>query len=103
MDLGLTHVKMEKLKVRDMEETNVFVDDFHTGSADFDAHVEALATLLERGRSRGVQRRITKCHFCLPKTALIGCEVSAAGRLPDPRKVQAFKDWPAVQGLQDLV
>ena len=87
----------------DLEETSIFVDDFHTGSATFEDHVAAMEKLLTRGREHGVQWRLSKCFFCQPKVVLIGFEMSEAGRLPDPAKVAALKAWPQEETLSDVV
>ena len=87
----------------DLEATSVFVDDFHTGSKTFEEHIADLKELLERGRQHGVQWRLSKCHFFQPKVRLIGFEMSEAGRLPDPEKVTALRNWPVEESLSDVV
>ena len=67
----------------------MFVDDFHTASDTFEGHVQAIKALLERGRAHGVEWRLTKCHWCQPKVVLVGFEISAEGRKPDPSKFEA--------------
>ena len=86
----------------DLESTSVFVDDFHTSNETFEDHVEAVKALLERGRQHGVEWRLSKCHWCQPKVVLVGFEISAEGRRPDPSKVEALKNWPKEQELADL-
>ena len=86
----------------DLECTNIFVDDFHTGTLSFEEHLDTLKELLSRGRARGVQWRATKCHFCHAKVVLIGFEVSVEGRRPDPKKVEALKQWPKEESLADV-
>ena len=80
----------------------MFVDDFHTASDTFEEHVKAVKTLLERGRLHGVEWRLSKCHWCQPKVVLVGFEISAEGRRPDPSKVEALYNWPKETELADL-
>ena len=75
----------------DLEQSSIFVDDFHTGSPTFEEHLASLVALLERGRHHGVQWRLSKCVFCQTRVVLIGFEVSDKARTPDPAKVAALE------------
>ena len=85
-----------------LENTNVYVDDFHTGTMTCEEHIETLIEMFERGREHGVQWKITKCKWVHKKVILVGFECSKAGRKPDPEKVAQLEKWPLQDGLGDL-
>ena len=85
-----------------LEDTNIYIDDFHTANKTFEEHIDSLVKLLGRGREHGVQWRLSKCRFCQEEVTLVGFNVSSKGRTPDPTKVTALREWPWPEGISDL-
>jgi hypothetical protein len=72
----------------------VFLDDIIVVSQDFETHMNALETVLNRLRTAGLTVSAEKCQFCRPQLRYLGYVVDQYGLRPDPEKVQAILDVP---------
>ena len=68
----------------------------------FDAHVQALALVLERLQEYGLAMGAAKTHLARTSVRFLGHIVSAQGIHPDPGKVKAIREMPLPQSRKEL-
>ena len=65
-------------------------------------HDEALLRVLQRAREYNIKLNKDKMQLHLPELVYIGHRVSTAGIKPDPAKVAAIKQMPALKSVPDV-
>lgn len=80
----------------------VYLDDIIIFSADFDSHLERLATVFSRLRWARLKLRADKCFFFRREVSFLGHVVSGHGIAMQPDKVQAVRDWPTPTNLGEM-
>lgn len=70
----------------------VYLDDILIHSPDEETHKKHLAEVFKRLAHAGLTLRSSKCHIGMRNVH--DMFFSGAGMTPDPRKVDAIKEWP---------
>ena len=106
---GFLHVKLsEESSFLGIDGVAVLADDiliFGKGDNMKEAqcqHDEALLRVLQRAREYNIKLNKDKMQLHLPELVYIGHRVSAAGIKPDPAKVAAIKQMPALKSVPDV-
>ena len=79
-----------------------YIDDILCFSNSFDDHVEHLDKILEKLGDAGLQLQPPKCFFCRNTFEILGFVASADGIKPDPRKVEAIKNYPEPKSPKEI-
>ena len=80
-----------------------YFDDIVTYSdADFDKHLENLATVLETLRKANLTVRLEKCKFAMTEIDFVGHVVTGGTVKPDPHKLDAILEFPAPTNVTHL-
>ena len=85
-----------------LEHTSTMVDDNCIASNTFSEHVEHVKAFLRRCRTHGITLSPTKMVFAQQEVKFLGCNISAAGAAPDPKKLNAIAHFPAPTSRTDL-
>jgi hypothetical protein len=72
----------------------VYLDDIVVYSRSLDEHVQGLRGVLGRLRGANLKVKLEKCTFAQPQLRALGHIVDKNGVLPDPKQVQAVRDFP---------
>ncbi|KZR97897.1 Uncharacterized protein APZ42_006975, partial [Daphnia magna] len=72
----------------------VYLDDIEVYSRSFDEHVQGLRGVLGRLRGANLKVKVEKCKFAQPQLRALGHIVDKNGVSPDPKQVQAVRDFP---------
>lgn len=72
----------------------VYLDDVIIFSKDFETHLQDVEKVFNRLAEANLSVKGAKCSFAQPVVKYLGHIVSRAGISPDPKKVQAIKDFP---------
>ena len=84
----------------------VYLDDVLVASDSEQQHIEDLHTVFTRLKNFGLVIRLEKCVFGVSAIDFLGHNVSKAGSVPLPSKVDAIKDFPRpklVKNLQEFL
>ena len=79
-----------------------YVDDILVYSNNFETHLQNIESILERLQKYQLRLQPSKCAFCKPTFEVLGFVASKEGLQPNPKKVQAIKNYPypsTVKGL----
>ncbi|XGW17401.1 hypothetical protein V3C99_002198 [Haemonchus contortus] len=71
-----------------------YLDDVIVTGRTLSEHNANLEALFSRIASYGFRVRIDKCHFVMNQLTYLGNVISAAGRRPDPKKIDAIAQMP---------
>jgi hypothetical protein len=82
--------------------SRVYIDDLCTATPDFDSMLEALISGWEVLASNGFKLKPEKCFYGQRRVTLLGWEITAEGRRPDPGKVQALRDMALPTTIKEL-
>ena len=85
---------MDKV-LRGLPYVTIYLDDILIHSTTEQAHGQHLREVFEHLTNAGLTLRGRKCHIGLTNVSYLGHVFSATGMSPDPKKVQAVKEWPA--------
>jgi len=80
----------------------VYLDDILITGCTEGKHLEALEEVLTRLDKVGLRVKSKKCEFGKTSVTYLGHRIDATGLHPLPDKVQAIKDAPAPQSVQEL-
>ena len=71
------------------EEISIYQDDIFNHSKDIIKHLSGLEFTFERLRQRSLIAKVTKCDFNYPTIKALGHLITARGRCPNPKHVEA--------------
>jgi len=71
----------------------VYLDDILVMGKTFQEHIVNLSKVFARLREAGLRLKPIKCHLVQEEVEFLGHIVSAAGVAPDPRKIDAVKEF----------
>nr|XP_034195210.1 uncharacterized protein LOC117611386 [Osmia lignaria] len=77
-----------------LENAHVFIDDMVVFSSSLREHEIKVKKLLNRLREFGLTLQIDKCEFLRKEVTYLGHILTENGVKPDPRKLQAVKEFP---------
>ena len=84
------------------KEVECYVDDVLVHSPNWDSHLAALEKLFTRFEECGVALKPTKCVMGQNEVKFLGHVVSENKIAPDPRKVEAVRNWPTPTSIGDV-
>ena len=99
-----TFQRLMELALRDvnLEMCVVYLDDIIVFSNSVEEHLDRLEIIFERLHKAGLKLKPSKCQFLLRRVKYLGYLVSEKGIEMDPDKVQAVKNWPIPQSVDEL-
>jgi hypothetical protein len=80
--------------LRGLTNASAYVDDVKVYSKTFNEHLIHLEEVFIRIREFGLKVKTSKCSFCMEETKFLGFVVSKDGIKPDPKKVEAARNYP---------
>lgn len=80
----------------------VYLDDIIIYSESFEDHLKHLSMVFQRLQEAGLNLKASKCHFAKSYINYLGHVVSDQGISPDPKKVEAVKDFPKPKSLREV-
>ena len=80
----------------------VFFDDILVYSADWEAHLEHLQTVLQLLAVHGLVANKKKCHFAQHTIEYLGHVISQAGVAVDPSKIESVIQWPTPMNVKGV-
>ena len=84
---------MDKV-LRGLPYVTIYLDDILIHSTTEQVHGQHLREVFQHLTNAGLTLRGRKCHIGLTNVSYLGHVFSATGMSPDPKKVQAVKEWP---------
>jgi hypothetical protein len=72
----------------------VFLDDICIFSSNAEDHLHHIDTVLKTLAAHNLKVKLSKCSFGRQELEFLGHLISRQGVRPDPRKLQAVRDWP---------
>ena len=82
--------------------TLAYLDDIVISSKTKELHREHLNKVFAQIREFGFKVKEAKCNFCMNKIKYLGHIIDKNRRRPDPEKVTAIKDMPALDNVTTL-
>ena len=86
--------RLMDMVLRGLPFITIYLDDILVHSANKELHSQHLQGVFKRLASAGVTLRGKKCHIGMTTVSYLGHVLSGSGMSPDPKKVQAVKEWP---------
>ena len=80
----------------------VYLDDIIIYSESFEDHIKHLSMVFQRLEEAGLKLKASKCHFAKNHINYLGHVVTDEGISPDPKKVEAVKDFPQPKFLKEV-
>lgn len=80
----------------------VYLDDIIVLGRTFDEHLQHLCEVLTRIRNAGLKLSPKKCSLFMSQVKYLGHIVTADGVSTDPDKIQAVREWPIPNNVQEL-
>ena len=71
----------------------VYLDDIIIFGSTIQRHNQNLAIILDRAQNLGLKIQLDKCEFLKPELEYLGHVVTKEGVKPNPKKIQAVKDF----------
>ena len=109
MPFGLTNspatfqAMMEKcLGDMNLIELLLYLDDINVFSGTVSEHLERLDKVFTRLGAAGLKLQPEKCHLFQLEAKFLGHLVSEAGIQTDPDKIEAVKDWPVPESVNEV-
>jgi len=75
----------------------VFLDDILIFSKTWAEHMVHIRTVLDTLRKNRLFCKRSKCEFGLQQVLFLGHQISGSSIVPDPKKLEAVRNWPAFQ------
>jgi hypothetical protein len=82
---------MKQVILKDLENTNAYIDDINIGSKTFEQHKTDLRKTLERLSSLNLVLSARKCEFGSSETKVFGYVANANGYKPDPARIETLQ------------
>ena len=79
-----------------------FIDDIVVFADSIEEHEDKMKLIMERLKEANLQLNIDKCEFLRDKVCYLGHMLSKNGISPDPRKLEAVKDFPRPKGVKNV-
>ena len=80
----------------------VYLDDIIIFASTVEEHVKNLQTVFDLLRAANLKMKLSKCKFLQSKVRYLGHLVDKNGITPDPEKVEAIKNYPRPETVQEL-
>lgn len=80
----------------------VYLDDIIIIGTDMSQHKERIHKVFSRLREANLSIQLEKCQFASNEVDYLGHKISDQGVKPDPRKIQAVKDYPQPSNAKDI-
>ena len=80
----------------------IYLDDIIVHGKTFAGMLENLDTVLRKLQEAGLKHKPSKCRLFKKEVEYLGHIISASGINPDPKKIQAVKDWPKPNNVTDI-
>ena len=80
----------------------VYMDDIVIYASSLVDHSQKLKVLLGRLKTSGLSLQPEKCHFLKKEIVYLGHIITQEGVKPDPRKVEAVKNFPIPKGKKNI-
>ena len=80
----------------------VYIDDVLVFSRTLKDHLQHLQLVIDRLQQAGLKLKPTKCHFVREEVEYLGHLITPGGLKPNPRLVEAVRDFPTPQSLKQL-
>ena len=80
----------------------VYMDDIVVYGNSLEDHSRKLRALLGRLKSAGLTLQPDKCHFLKKEITYLGHVITQSGVKPDPRKIEAVKDFPVPRSQKNV-
>ena len=80
-----------------------YIDDIICFSRDFDQHLKDIRAIFERLAQNGLKLQPPKCSFLRPTFEILGYVASADGLKPNPKKVEAIKEFPVPKTKKEVL
>ena len=80
----------------------IYLDDIIIFSKNPDDHITRLEGVFEKLAKAGLKLKPSKCEFFKSSLKYLGHIVSKDGIATDPRKIEAFRNWPTPRTVTDV-
>ena len=80
----------------------IYLDDILIFSRTAEEHRKHVELVLRRLQEHKLRAKLSKCAFGLTELDFLGHVVSKDGIRPDPKKLQAIRDWPVPENVTTL-
>ena len=80
----------------------VYLDDILIYTDDDESHVTAVRWVLEQLRKFSLFANLKKCRFHQEEVRFLGYVVSSKGIRMEDKRIEAVKQWPEPQSVQDI-
>ncbi len=80
----------------------VFVDDVNIHSQTWEEHLTHLEVVITRLQEVNLKLNPRKCFFGAQQIVFLGHVVTRQGSYPNPKKVQAVKDFPVPRSMTNV-
>ena len=80
----------------------LYIDDILIFSKSQREHEQHIDMVLQALEDNHMKLKLAKCHWAQKQVKFLGHILNGDGLMPDPKKVEAVKDWPIPAKLKDL-
>lgn len=98
---GMFQRLMEKV-IAGIPHSAVYLDDIIVTGVNNDNHLENVHKILKRLQLHGLRCRPEKCYFAEERIEYVGHKIDANGIMPTEKRVNAIKDMPRPENIQQL-
>lgn len=101
-DLERSRDLPEEETLQGLEEVEVFMDDILVYGSSLEQHASRLEQVLQRVESTGLKLNLEKCTYRQSQLRFLAQLINETGVQPDPEKVDAIRQLPPPQNVQEL-
>jgi hypothetical protein len=87
---------------RDMDKTDLFVDNIGAFSDNFESHLASLEQFLKRLKDNGFAVNPLKCEWAVKETDWLGCWLTPTGLKPWNKKTKAILQMDAPKNVSQV-